>query len=105
MTTLSKRAEHIALASVILSTVFFFIVLFLGRWSAFFAVSAVSWLILSAALVWFVLVIQFHQRTLAEQEKLDTSQLVGDEQDSTIFPGRGRTEGLFRCRTAQIERI
>ena len=59
MTVSSKRAEYIALASVIFSFVFFFIALFLGRWSGFFAVSAVSWLILSVALVWFVLCLQF----------------------------------------------
>ncbi len=95
MTVSSKRAEYIALASVIFSFVFFFIALFLGRWSGFFAVSAVSWLILSAALVWLVLVIQFHQRALAEQEKLDTGQLAQGRDSSTIFQAEGEQKVFF----------
>ena len=76
MTISSKPAERIAVASLILSMVFFAIVWLVGRWSGFFAVSAVSWLILSSVLIWFVLVIQFHQRSLAEQEKLDITHLA-----------------------------
>ncbi|MEE9371086.1 MAG: hypothetical protein V3W45_06410, partial [Sedimentisphaerales bacterium] len=70
MTISSKRAEYVALVSLILSVVFFGIAFFVGRWSGFFPISAVGWLALSAALVWLVLTIQFHQRALAEQEKL-----------------------------------
>lgn len=91
MTVSSKRPVHVALVSLILSVVFFGITFFLGRWSGFFAISAVSWLILSVALIWFVLCLQFHQRALAEQEKLDVSQLTSDEKTSTIFQaGRER---------------
>ena len=67
MTLSSKRAEYIALFSLILSVVFFGISLFLGQWSGFIAIYMVSWLILSGALIWLVLVIQFHQRALSEQ--------------------------------------
>ncbi len=95
MTVSSKRAEYISWASLALSVVFFVITLLIGRWSGFFAVSAVSWLILSAALIWFVLVVQFHQRTLAEQEKLDMAQLAKDEKASTIFQARGERATLF----------
>jgi len=95
MTISSKRAEYIALASLILSVVFFGIVFFVGRWSGFFALSAISWLILSAALIWFVLVIQFHQRALAEQEKLDMSQLAESKQASTIFQAKGERATMF----------
>ena len=95
MTISSKRAEHIALAAFVLSVVFFGIALLIGRWSGFFAVSAVSWLLLSAALIWAVLVIQFHQRALAEQEKLDITQLAKDKQASTIFHAKGERATLF----------
>jgi regulator of protease activity HflC (stomatin/prohibitin superfamily) len=95
MTTTSKHAEHIALTSLVLSVIFFGITFFVGRASGFFAVSALSWLILAAALVWFVLLIQFHQRSLAEQEKLDMSQLARGERDTAIFEARGERATLF----------
>ena len=91
MTTPSKRPEHVALASLILSVLFFGIIFFLGRSSDCFAISAISWVVLSAALIWLVLVIQFHQRALAEQEKLD----MGDEKTATIFQARGEQAALF----------
>ena len=60
MTVSSKRPEQVAWASLILSFVFFAVAFFLGRWSGFFAVTAVSWQILAAALIWLVLAVQFH---------------------------------------------
>ncbi len=95
MATSSKRAEHVALISLILSVIFFGIAFFVGRGSGFFAVSALSWLILAAALVWFVLFIQFHQRSLAEQEKLDMSQLAAGTKDAAIFEDKGEHATLF----------
>jgi len=72
MTVSSKRPENIAIVSLVLSVVFFGIAFFLGQWSGFFALSAISWLILSSALIWLVLSVQFHQRSLAEREKLES---------------------------------
>ena len=95
MTISSKPAKRIALASLILSVVFFGTAFFVGRWSGFFAVSAVSWLLLSAALIWSVLIIQFHQRTLAEQEKLDISQLAKTKEATKIFQAKGERATLF----------
>jgi membrane protease subunit HflK len=95
MTVSSKRPVNIALASLILSIIFFGISFFLGRWSGFFAVSAVSWLILSVALIWFVLSLQFYQRSLAEQEKLDAGQLARDKGTSAIFQTRTEQATLF----------
>ncbi|MGA1979285.1 MAG: SPFH domain-containing protein [Sedimentisphaerales bacterium] len=103
MTISSKRAEHVARASLILSVVFFGIVFFVGRWSGFFALSAISWLILSAALIWFVLVIQFHQRALAEQEKLDMSQLAESRQASTIFQAGGERAVMFAVAQRRLD--
>ena len=103
MTVSSKRPEHIALVSLILSVVFFGIAFFLGRWSGFFAVSAISWLILSSALIWLVLCVQFHQRALAEQEKLDMSQLGKDEKASTIFQASGERAGLFAAAQRRLQ--
>jgi len=103
MTVSSKRPEHISLVSLVLSVVFFGIAFFLGRWSGFFAVSAVGWLILSSALIWLVLCLQFHQRVLAEQEKLDMSQLGNDEKASAIFQASGERAGLFAAAQRRLQ--
>jgi len=103
MTVSSKRPEHISLVSLILSVVFFVITFLLGRWSDFFAVSAVSWLILSSALIWLVLCVQFHQRALAEQEKLDMSQLGKDEKASAIFQASSERAGLFAAAQRHLQ--
>jgi len=95
MTVSSKRPENIAIVSLILSVIFFGIAFFLGRWSGFFALSAISWLILSSTLIWLVLSVQFHQRSLAEQEKLDMGLLAKDEKASAIFQASGERAGLF----------
>jgi regulator of protease activity HflC (stomatin/prohibitin superfamily) len=103
MAVSSKRAEYVARASLILSVVFFGIVFFVGRWSGFFALSAISWLILSAVLIWLVLVIQFHQRALAEQEKLDMSQLAESKQDSTIFQAGDERAVMFAVAQRRLD--
>ncbi len=103
MTTSSKRPEHAAWLSLVLSVVFFAVAFFLGRWSGFFAVSAISWLSLSAVLLWLVLAIQFHQRTLAEQERLDMSQLAKDEHAATIFHAEGERAAMFAAARRRLE--
>ena len=103
MTISSKRAEYVALVSLILSVVFFGIAFFVGQWSGFFPISAVGWLTLSAALVWLVLTIQFHQRALAEQEKLDMSQLVESKQASTIFQAKGERAAVFAVSQRRLD--
>ncbi len=103
MTVSSKRPEHISLVSLILSVVFFGIAFFLGRWSGFFAISAIGWLILSSALIWLILCVQFHQRALAEQEKLDMSQMGRDEKASAIFQTSGERAGLFAAAQRRLQ--
>jgi len=103
MTISSKPAKRIALASLILSVVFFGIAFFVGRWSGFFAVSAVSWLLLLAALIWSVLIIQFHQRSLAEQEKLDISQLAKTKEATKIFQAKGERATIFAVAQRRLD--
>jgi len=103
MTVSSKRPVHIALVSFILSIIFFGITFFLGRWSGFLAVSAVSWLILSVAFIWFVLCLQFYQRSLAEQEKLDSGQLIRDERTSAIFQASSEQATLLSVAQRRLE--
>jgi len=103
MTASSKRPEQVAWVSLILSLVFFGLTFFLGRWSSFFAISAVAWQILAAALIWLVLAIQFHQRTLAEQEKLDMRQLAEDKQASALFEGKGERATLLAAAQRRLD--
>jgi len=103
MTVSSKRPIHVALVSLILSIIFFGIAFFLGRWSGFLAVSAVSWLILSVAFIWFVLCLQFYQRSLAEQEKLDAGQLIRDERTSAIFQAGSERATLLSVAQRRLE--
>jgi len=95
MTVSSKPARNVALASLALSVIFFGVAFFVGRWSGFFVIAEIGWLILAAALIWFVLCIQLHQQTMAEQEKLDMSLLAGDEKASAIFQARGEATILL----------
>lgn len=90
-----KRAEYAALTGLVISLVFFLIMLLLGRWSGSFVVSAVAWQILGGAVIWLVLTIQFHQRSLAEQEKLDMAQLTKGRDTTTIFKTQDEQTGLF----------
>ncbi len=102
MTVSSKRPEQVAWASLVLSLVFFGVAFFLGRWSGFFAVSAIGWQLLAAALIWLVLAVQFHQRSLAEQEKLDMSQLAKERSSATIFQ-KGEQGALFAAAQRRLE--
>ena len=102
MTVSSKRPEQVAWVALILSLVFFGIAFFLGRWSGFHAMSAVGWQSLAAALIWLVLAILFHQRSLAEQEKLDMSQLAREKSTATIFQ-KGETAALFAASQRRLE--
>lgn len=102
MTVSSKRPVHVALVSLILSLVFFGISFLLGRWSGFSAISAVGWLNLSVALIWLVLWLQFYQRSLAEQEKLDAGQL-GREGASTIFQAGSEQATLFYVANRRLQ--
>jgi len=103
MTVSSKRPVHVALVSLVLSIIFFGIAFFLGRWSGFAAVSAVSWLILSVALIWFVLCLEFYQRSIAEQEKLDASQLVRGDETSAIFQSGSERATLLSASRRRLE--
>ncbi len=105
MTVSSKRPEQVAWASLVLSLVFFGTAFFLGRWSGFFPVSAVAWQVLAAALIWLVLAVQFHQRSLAEQEKLDVSQLAREKNSATIFQAKGEQAALFAVAQRRLETL
>ena len=95
MTTSSRPAKLVAIVSLILSIIFFVIMVLLGRWSGFVAIYSAGFVSLGAALIWLVLLIQFHQRNLAEQEKLDMTALAGDHRADKIFQAKGEQSQLF----------
>jgi regulator of protease activity HflC (stomatin/prohibitin superfamily) len=95
MTTSSGPAKLVAIVSLILSVIFFVIMVLLGQWSGFVAIYSAGFVSLGAALIWLVLLIQFHQRNLAEQEKLDMSALAGDHRTDKIFQAKGEQSQLF----------
>lgn len=95
MTTSSRPAKLVAIVSLILSVIFFVIMIVIGQWSGFVAIYSASFVSLGAALIWLVLLIQFHQRNLAEQEKLDMSALAGDHRTDKIFQAKGEQSQLF----------
>jgi regulator of protease activity HflC (stomatin/prohibitin superfamily) len=102
----AKRAEYLSIVALLLSLIFFVVVLLVGNWSGFSAVSELGWFLLSSALVWVVLVIQFHQRSLAEREKLDIAQSV-DSDEQTIFQssgGRGEVLAVAQNRLKLLEK-
>ncbi|MHC4335203.1 MAG: hypothetical protein ACYSUV_15845, partial [Planctomycetota bacterium] len=103
MTISSKRAEYVARVSLALSLVFFIISLLTGLWSEFYAVFAASWMILGAVFIWFVLCLHFYQRSLAEQEKLDATQLVKGQQGSTIFRTPDENATLFAAAQQRLQ--
>lgn len=82
-----RKAKTVSVIAFVLSLFFFIFTLVLGAFSRTLAMYLLSWQILSGVLVWGVLIAQFYQRTLAEQEKLDAGQLSKAADEGTIFSG------------------
>jgi regulator of protease activity HflC (stomatin/prohibitin superfamily) len=99
----SRRAEHVAITGLVLSVIFSLLSFVTGAASRGFAVSALSWQILAGGFVWMVLVIVFHQRSLAEQEKLDMMQLARTKAGDTIFQGADEQAQLFAVAQKRLQ--
>ena len=82
-----RKAKTVSVIAFVLSLFFFIFTLVLGAFSATLSMYLLSWQILAGVLVWGVLIVQFYQRTLAEQEKLDAGQLSKAADEGTIFSG------------------
>lgn len=103
----SKRARQVAIIGFVLSVLFFVAVFVIAGYNGSWAVVSLSWQILGGALIWFVLVLQFHQRSLAEQEKLDMAQLAQANRSETIFQAdaeRGRLFAVAQQRLRILEK-
>ena len=66
----SRKAQTVSIVAFVLSLLFFIFTLVYGAYSETLALYLLSWQILAGVLIWLILIIQFYQRTLAEQEKL-----------------------------------
>lgn len=95
MKPLSKKAEIIALTSLVMSAAFFILTWLLGEYTRTFAMAALGWFNLAGVLVWGVLALLFHQRSLAEQEKMDMSQMARTQASDTIFQAGREQQELF----------
>ncbi|MHC5146191.1 MAG: SPFH domain-containing protein [Planctomycetota bacterium] len=82
-----RKAKTVSVIAFVLNLFFFIFTLILGLFSSTLAMYLLSWQVLSGVLVWVVLIAQFYQRTLAEQEKLDAGQLSRAADQGTIFSG------------------
>lgn len=98
----SKRAEYVALVALGLSLIFFVISMLIGAFSGASAAYSLGWQILGGALVWFVLVIQLHQQSLAEREKLDKALLDKSRDSDTIFQSDANRMAMFESAQKQL---
>ncbi|MFA5291755.1 MAG: SPFH domain-containing protein [Phycisphaerae bacterium] len=95
MQTEYRRAAFVCLVALILSAIFFPACFVLSRVTGVYPLFALSWQILAAALIWAVLAVQFYQKSLAEQEKLDIAQLAQGGAGDTIFEAQKNNSEFF----------
>ena len=98
----SKRAENTAIIGFVLSLIFFGGTFILSGYSKSLAVAALGFQALGAALVWLVLVIVYHQRSLAEQERLEMSLLSQSDAADTIFQGSADRKAMFTVASKRL---
>ena len=85
-----QRAERLALTAFVLQLVFFGLAYYVGLRANSVAVLIEGWHFLGGAGVWLVLVLQFRQRRLAEEERFDAEQyerLRREGKDTSVFEG------------------
>lgn len=103
MNVSSRKAETVSLIAFILSLVFVLFALFFGASVGVLAMYLLGWVFLAGTGVWLVLLIQFHQRYLAEQEKLDMTQLSRSESQETIFSTGADRMALMAVHQKRLE--
>ncbi|MCP4712070.1 MAG: hypothetical protein GY869_25900, partial [Planctomycetes bacterium] len=98
----SRRAEFLSLAALLLQLLIFFpLTLYISFKSHSLAVGIEAWHFLGGGIIWVILLIQFHQRRLAEEEVLDSEQyrrLHQEGKDTSVFEGAMVDEQLFVAR-------
>ncbi len=92
MTKSSKSPEYVAWISLGLTLVFFCLAFFIGGWSRYPVIVFLSWQVLSGALIWLVLGLQFRLRSMAEREDLDMAHLKNADAPTIFHAGGDRAE-------------
>ncbi len=85
-----KRAENLSIVALILHLIFFLLALFFDKFSGSRAAGVVGWLYLGGIPIWAVLIIQFRQRRLAEEEKFEAREyqrLKKEGRGASVFEG------------------
>ena len=95
MQTEYRRAAFVCLVALILSVIFFPACFILSKVTGVYALFALSWQILTAVVIWAVLALQFYQKALAEQERLDMAQLAQNSGGETIFEAQKNNSEFF----------
>ena len=94
----SKRAERLSLVALVLHVAFFIMLGLMAGWARSSAILVESWHFLGGSIIWLVLLVQFRQRRLVQQENIDARQYqLGKQQghDSSVFEGAGVESGLL----------
>jgi len=91
----SRRARQIAVIALVFNIIFFVGSFIITGVCGYYAVEGLTWQILGGVFIWLVLAIVFHQRSLAEQEKLDMAQIAQARRGDTIFQAQAEHDELM----------
>ena len=86
----SKRAGLLSTLTLIVQVLFFLLILLVGFRSGSIAIKIEAWHFLGGVGIWLILLIQFRQRRMAEEEQLDAEQyhrLRKEGKDKSVFEG------------------
>jgi len=92
-----RRAEVLALIALGLQLLFFLLMLLVGARTNSLAVKIEAWHFLGGSIIWLILLLQFRQKRLAEEEKLDVEQyqrLRSEGKDISVFEGTSAADSL-----------
>ena len=78
-----RRAEIVSLWAFIIQGLFFFLILLVSSqgFSNSRAVEVEAWHFLGGMVIWLILLLQFRQRRLAQEEKLDAEQGIRESHE------------------------
>ncbi len=85
-----RRAEVLSLLAFFLQIGLFFLTFLIGHFTGSVAAKVEAWHFLGGSIVWLLLILQFHQQRLAQEEKLDAEQyqrLQRQGKDTSVFEG------------------
>ena len=92
-----RRAEMLSVVALVMQLVFFLLTFLVSVQTNSFAVRIEAWHFLGGSLIWSILLLQFHQRRLAQQEKLDAEEydrLRTEGRDILVFEGTTAEDSL-----------